>query len=148
MALRRIDVHQAYAALREEKGAVYLDVRTEEEFAQGHPDGALNVPVGHPNPATRVLEANPRFLDVARAVLPREVPVIIGCRTGPRAETAAQILAADGYRDVRWVYGGYVGMTDPFGNKLAPGWLESGLPVSRDQGEGFGYESLRKKAGL
>lgn len=148
MALRRIDVHQAHAALREENGAVYLDVRTEEEFALGHPLGALNVPVGRPNPATRILDANPQFLDVARAALSRTAPVIVGCRTGPRAEMAAQILASDGYHDVRWVYGGYVGMTDPAGRKLATGWLEAGLPVSRDDGEGFGYASLRRKAGL
>ena len=36
----RIDVKQARETLRNEKDAVYLDVRTAEEFAAGHPVGA------------------------------------------------------------------------------------------------------------
>jgi len=146
MPAQRIDVPQARAALQKEKGSVYLDVRTEEEFAAGHPEGAINIPIGTPNPVMQRLDPNPDFLAVARASVSSETPVIIGCRSGPRAEMAANLLAESGYADVRWVLGGFLGMVDPMGNVLAPGWRHLGLPESRETGEGVGYESLRKTA--
>ena len=144
----RIDVPQAHAALQENPRTVYLDVRTEQEFADGHPEGAINIPIGTPNPAQRRLEPNPDFLAVARAAIPGDVPVIVGCKAGPRAELAARVLAENGYEDVRWMLGGFEGMTDPMGNVVAPGWAQLGLPASRETGAGVGYASLRKKAGL
>jgi len=36
---------QTHQTLTENPDAVYLDVRTESEFAQGHPAGAINIPV-------------------------------------------------------------------------------------------------------
>jgi rhodanese-related sulfurtransferase len=144
----RIDVPQAHAALQEDPKAVYLDVRSEQEFAEGHPEGAINIPIGTPNPVQQRLEPNPDFLAVARAVIPAEIPVIVGCKAGPRAELAARVLAEHGYADVRWVLGGFHGMTDPMGNVVAPGWSQLELPSSRETGEGVGYGSLRRKAGL
>lgn len=145
MAPERIDVRQARDAL--EKDAVYIDVRTEEEFAEGHPDGAINVPIGTPNPHLLRLEANPDFLEVVRAAVPEHTDIVIGCRSGPRAEMAANLLTQSGYPKVRWILGGFHGITDAFGNVVAPGWRDLGYPVSRETGEGIGYGSLRKKAG-
>jgi len=122
-------------------------VRTEQEFAEGHPDGAINIPVGTPNPLMQRLDANPDFLDVVRASLPEHTPIVVGCKTGPRAEMAASLLAQSGYPRVRWILGGFHGMTDAQGNILAQGWRQLGLPESREAGEGVGYASLRKKAG-
>jgi len=147
MAPERIDVRQAREALQNESGAVYIDVRTEEEFAAGHPEGAINVPVGAPNPAQQRFELNPDFVDVVRASVSERTPVIVGCRAGPRAELAANLLTKSGYPKVRWVLGGFHGMSDAMGNIVAPGWQELGFPESRDAGEGVGYPSLRKKAG-
>jgi rhodanese-related sulfurtransferase len=148
MPPERIDVPAAHAALRKDPKAIYLDVRTEQEFAEGHPEGAINIPIGTPNPVLQRLEPNPDFLAVARKVVPPGGPVIVGCRSGPRAEMAARVLSENGYADVRWVLGGFHGLTGPAGDRVAPGWLELGLPVSRDAGEGVGYASLRKQAGL
>jgi rhodanese-related sulfurtransferase len=144
---RPIGVQEAHAALKEEAGAVYLDVRTEEEFDAGHPTLAINIPVGLANPATRMLEANPDFARVVKAVLPLTTPLLIGCRTGPRAVAAAQILAREGYTNLRWVQGGWAGITDPFGNMIAPGWVDAGLPTSVEPGDGA-YRDLCRKAGL
>jgi rhodanese-related sulfurtransferase len=147
MALERIDVRQARKVMETSKDAVYLDVRTEEEFAEGHPEGAINVPIGTPNPMMQRIDFNRDFLDVVRASVPLGAAVIVGCRAGPRAEMAANLLAQNGYPEVRWVLGGFHGVSDAMGNVLAPGWLELGFPVSREIGEGAGYASLRKKAG-
>ncbi len=147
MAPERIDVRQAREALEKESGSIYIDVRTEEEFAAGHPEGAINIPVGVPNPAQQRFDLNPDFVDVVRASVPERTPVIVGCRAGPRAELAANLLTQSGYPKVRWVLGGFHGMSDGMGNMVAPGWHELGLPESRDTGEGVGYRSLRKRAG-
>ena len=147
MGPERIDVKQARETLQNEKGAVYIDVRTEEEFAAGHPEGAINIPVGAPHPLLPRLDLNPDFLDVVRASVPEHTPILIGCRAGPRAEMAANLLTQSGYPKVRWVLGGFHGMTDAMGIVVAPGWRELGFPESREAGEGIGYPSLRKKAG-
>ena len=146
MAPERIDVKQAREALQTEKDAVYIDVRTEEEFAAGHPEGAINIPVGAPNPLQQRFDLNPDFVDVVRSSVPEHTPVIVGCRAGPRAEMAANLLTQSGYPKVRWVLGGFHGMTDAMGNVIAPGWRDLGFPESRDAGEGVGYRSLQKKA--
>ena len=147
MKPERIDVRQAWEFMKEEKDAVYLDVRTEEEFAEGHPEGAINVPIGTPNPMMQRFDPNPDFLDVVRASVPEHVPLIVGCKAGPRAELAANLLSQSGYPKVRWVLGGFHGMTDAFGNVLAPGWQHLGFPESRVPRDGASYSALRKKAG-
>ncbi|MGH9796669.1 MAG: rhodanese-like domain-containing protein, partial [Candidatus Polarisedimenticolia bacterium] len=123
-------------------------LRTEEEFAAGHPEGAINVPIGIANPALQRLEANPDFLAVTRAAAPEGTPLLVGCATGPRAQMAARLLTENGYTDVRWVLGGMHGITDPMGRVVAPGWTALGLPESREAGDGAAYRSLRRKAGL
>ena len=60
------------------KKLVIIDVRTEEEFAQGHIPGARLLPV-------QTLGQN---LDK----VPAEEPVLIVCRTGRRAEAAYQMI--------------------------------------------------------
>ena len=147
MPLDRIDVRQARKIMENDRGAVYLDVRTEAEFAEGHPEGAINVPIGTPNPMMQRMDFNPDFLDVVRASVPESAAVIVGCRAGPRAEMAARLLSQSGYHRVSWVLGGFHGMSDAMGNVMARGWLELGFPVSREIGEGTGYASLRMKAG-
>ena len=145
---QRITVPEARAAMERDPKTIYLDVRTEEEFADGHPARAINIPVGHANPVTRGFELNQDFATVAKAVLPLDTPLLVGCRTGPRAEAAAQILTGEGFSNVQWVFGGYAGITGPAGNRIAPGWLESGFPVTREAEPGEGYEDLKKKAGV
>ncbi len=147
MTSERIDVKQAREIMEKDKDAVYIDVRTEEEFAEGHPEGAINIPIGTPNPLMQRFDPNPDFLDVVRACVPEHTPIVVGCRAGPRAELAANLLSQSGYPKVRWVLGGFHGMTDALGNILAPGWRHLGFPESRDAGEGAGYSFLRKKAG-
>lgn len=147
MGPERIDVRQALEVMEKDRDAVYIDVRTEEEFAQGHPDKAINIPVGTPNPLMQRLDANPDFVEVVEACVPKQNSILIGCKTGPRAEMAAGLLARSGYENVRWVLGGFYGMTDPVGRVIAPGWRQLGYPESREVGEGVGYSSLKRKAG-
>ena len=85
---------------------VIVDVRPTNEFATGHVDGALNIPL--PELATRLEE------------LPRDATVVAYCR-GPycvMAATAVTQLRGAGHHALR-MEGGY------------PQWRDSGRPTSR-----------------
>lgn len=69
------------------EGAVLLDVRTPQEFADGHLEGAINVPV-------QVLE---RRLD---EVGPKDRPLVVYCRSGGRSATATSLLRSSGFTSV------------------------------------------------
>jgi rhodanese-related sulfurtransferase len=64
-------------------GATLLDVRSPEEFASGHVEGAVLLPVD---------ELEGRLSEVSRTA-----PVVVYCRSGGRSARAAQILSAAGY---------------------------------------------------
>ena len=62
MAIVQLTPLEAHQVLQLHPDAVYLDVRTEEEFAAGHPAGARNVPVVFFDPATHRPAPNPEFV--------------------------------------------------------------------------------------
>jgi len=88
---------------------------------------------------------NEDFVRVVEGHFPKEKKIIVGCQAGPRSNAAACLLEQAGYRDVSNVIGGFGGMRDSMGRMIAPGWADSGLPVSQDNGEGVSYESLSAK---
>lgn len=77
----RIEGREAWRRVREE-GALLVDVRTEEEFAEGHAEGARNIPLHEL--AHRMGELTP-----GRAV-------VLYCRSGVRSATAGTLLARQG----------------------------------------------------
>lgn len=77
-----------------------IDVRTPEEFSEGHIPGAVNISV----------QTLPERLDE----VPGDLPVVVYCRSGNRSATAAQILVENGYQPVYdlggikdWIAQGY-----------------------------------------
>ena len=60
-----------------------LDVRTPQEYAEGHVPGAVNVP--YDQLASRLAE------------VPKDKDVVLYCKSGRRAGIAADVLAANGY---------------------------------------------------
>jgi phage shock protein E len=68
-------------------GALLLDVRTVEEFAERHLDGAKNIPVG---------ELEKRLAEVGD----KNRTVVVYCRSGRRSETAKGILLKAGWKRV------------------------------------------------
>jgi rhodanese-related sulfurtransferase len=67
-------------------GALLLDVRSPEEFASGHVEGALNIPV----------QVLPRRLHEVRGGR-SDGTVVVYCRSGMRSASAARILRAAGF---------------------------------------------------
>ena len=123
MAIRQVTPAEAARELAATPSAVYLDVRTPEEFDAGHPAGARNVPVLLLDPATRRPRPNPEFLAVVQRHLASATPLLVGCQSGMRSQRACEMLAEASYTDLANVRGGFGGSED------TAGWKESGLPV-------------------
>lgn len=83
-----VDV-QAFKSLAEEQDIILLDVRTAEEYAEGHIEGAINIDQGQND-----------FMESAKAALPVDKTIAIYCRSGRRSASAAGRLAAEGYKCV------------------------------------------------
>ena len=130
----------------QDQGATYVDVRSSGEYAQGHPAGAVNVPLLEPDEHTGQMQPNPDFARVMRANFAADATLLIGCAVGGRSARAAAMLESFGFRDVANVKGGFSGLRDPFGRVVDPGWAEAGLPVEIDAPAGQRYEDLVAKA--
>ncbi|MGO9063027.1 MAG: rhodanese-like domain-containing protein [Candidatus Binataceae bacterium] len=146
MAIKQAEPPQAHDVLKANPDAIYLDVRTEAEFAQSHPAGAINIPVVFIKGPGQ-MEPNDEFLTVAEKVLPRDKKLVVGCLAGGRSQRACEILEQAGYGDLTNVRGGFGGARDQSGTVVVPGWRDAELPVSSEVGENS-YKSLRGKAGL
>ncbi len=81
----------------------FIDVRTAEEYSAGHATRAINIP----------LDELPKRYDR----LEKNEPVYIICETGRRSKEAADILSANGFKEVISITGG------------TAAWREAGLPI-------------------
>lgn len=82
-----------------------LDVRSPEEFKEGHVPGAVNVPYD---------QIAARLADV-----PKDKDVVLYCRSGRRAGIAAEVLQANGYTRLSHLEGDM------------NAWVEKGRPVEK-----------------
>lgn len=88
-------------------GAVVLDVRTPEEYREGHIKGSLNIP--HDQVGSRLAQLKTYKL------------IYIHCRSGARAAAAAQTLISAGFKNIVCINSS--GMND---------WIACGFPVERN----------------
>jgi rhodanese-related sulfurtransferase len=99
-----IDVATA-ASLRGRDDVVMLDVRTPEEYAQGHIPGITLIPLDQ--------------LSNRLAEVPKDKTLVVTCRSGNRSAQAAQLLRQQGYGNVHNMLGG-IGA-----------WQNAGYPVEK-----------------
>jgi len=144
MALKNIGPEQAREILDKEDGAVYIDVRTEPEFVNGHVPKAVNIPVVWPDAATRQMKPNPDFVKVVSAHFPKSKRIIVGCQAGGRSQFAGELLMQEGFEDVSNMQGGFGGARDPMGRVAVPGWSQLGFPVEMESPPDRSYSSLKK----
>ena len=142
MTFKRVSPGEALA-LVQERGYAYLDVRSVPEFDEGHPEGAYNAPLVHMSALGRA--PNAEFLPVVQKAFAKDAPLVLGCRTSARSEHAAALLEQAGYTKVIVMGGGFAGQHDPLG-RPEPGWLELGLPTSREALEGRSWDELRTRS--
>ena len=102
-----VDV-KGFAALMNDPDVVVLDVRTADEFKEGHLVGALNIN-----------QAENDFMEKAKTALATGKTIAVYCRSGRRSASAAGRLAAEGYKAVN-LKGGILA------------WKESKMPITTD----------------
>ena len=137
-----VDPKSAFERMKAAPKAIYLDVRTVEEYEQGHPTGAWNIPIMHAT--SRGMAPNPDFQAVAARVLPKDAFIAVGCKSGQRSRMACEVLADMGHDRERLVNvaGGFHGKTDPFGRMTTPGWQACGLPSTTEPTAGRTWKDL------
>jgi L-ascorbate metabolism protein UlaG (beta-lactamase superfamily)/rhodanese-related sulfurtransferase len=101
------------AMLNDDKTAQLVDVRTPDEYAEGHLPGAVNIDWYADD-----------FLEKAQSLLELSHPVLVYCRSGKRSAEAASKLGKAGF-EVSNLQGGYLA------------WTEAGKPVSMYEVERF-----------
>jgi rhodanese-related sulfurtransferase len=146
MAIKQQVSPEAYATLQANPDALYLDVRTEGEFAAGHAAGAINILVMVAKGPGQ-MQMNLDFVEVAEKVIPRGKKLVVGCMVGGRSQRACEMLEEAGFIDLINVVGGFGGQRDASGKVVVVGWKDAGLPVTTELGE-VTYAALRTKAGV
>jgi rhodanese-related sulfurtransferase len=100
-----VSVQQASDLIKAKPGLVILDVRTPQEYGEGHLKGSILIPVEEL--ASRLGE------------LSKEKELLIYCRTGNRSRTAVNTLTAAGYRKMFHM------------NEGISAWLQQGYSVEK-----------------
>ena len=93
--------------LLNQSGTLVIDVRDEKEYAAGHLPRARNVPLNDLEKKAAELQ---KF---------REKPVIVTCRSGPRAGAATRVLKRAGFSNVYVLKGGVAA------------WQQASLPLEK-----------------
>lgn len=94
--------------IKANKAGLILDVRTPEEYAEGHVPGAINIPYDH---------LGLRHTEIAAH---KDKDIVLYCRSGRRVGIAASTLETMGFKKLQHLAGDM------------GGWLSNGnLPVKR-----------------
>ena len=89
------------------QNAVVLDVRTDDEYKQGHIINSLHIPVGLLASRINELESH------------KSQPLVVVCRTGQRSTQACSILRKQGFESLHGLAGGIVA------------WQSANLPLAK-----------------
>ena len=81
------DINEGLKTFRTTEGAVLLDVRTNEEYAERKIEGSINLPLQEIQKITSV-------------VPDKNTPVFLHCRSGKSSGKAQKILSSMGYTKV------------------------------------------------
>jgi rhodanese-related sulfurtransferase len=105
--------------------ALVLDVRTQQEFEEGHVLDAVNIPLG--------------FLDARTSEIQnyKSLPVILVCQSGNRSAQAAAVLKKQGFTNLNNMEGGMLA------------WKNANLPVTTKATKlksGKGLKTAKKQA--
>lgn len=98
---------EEYAIAIEDTAIVRLDVRTAEEYADGHIANTINIDV-----------LKDDFESKANAALPKDKVIAVNCRSGKRSKNAARILVKNGFKVIELD----AGYND---------WVAKGMPVTK-----------------
>lgn len=103
---KHVDAEGAAKLISEGK-VVIVDVRSKEEFGDGHLKGALNIDI---------LESD---FEAKLGKLDKNKPVLVHCQAGGRSTRSLPVFEKLGFTQVFHLDGGY------------GGWVEAGKPVDK-----------------
>ncbi len=86
------DINVGVRDFRSTAGAVLLDVRSLEEYSEGHIEGSTNIPLQSIEQAERVIKN-------------KDTPLFVHCRSGGRSAQATSVLKRMGYTKVEDIGG-------------------------------------------
>ena len=86
------DINTGVAEYETNDGAVLLDVRTAEEYRDGHIDGSVNIPLD-------------RISSVENIVKDKSTPIYVYCLSGGRSGLAVSYLNQISYSNVKNIGG-------------------------------------------
>lgn len=84
----KINCAEMKEIMEKDGNARLIDVRTEEEYNEGHLDGAMNIPVDNIESIQAMSSVN------------LDTPIIVYCRSGQRSARAEEELKSYGYSKV------------------------------------------------
>ncbi len=105
-SLKFLSVHELKRRLDRGEDLLVLDVRSEDEWQEGHIENAQHIYVG--------------YLPEKLKEVPADRPIAVICSVGNRTSIAASVLLRAGYTDVFNLIGGMTA------------WTASGFPVTTD----------------
>lgn len=105
--ITHVNAKEAAAVIKTGKVKI-IDVRTANEFAKGHIDGAKNIDI---------LEEKTFEPDLA--ALDKNQPVLVHCESGGRSTRSLKVFEKLGFKDVTHLDGGF------------RAWQSAGLPVKK-----------------
>ena len=84
---KTVEINKEVNRCRTTKGAILIDVRTEEEYRSGHIGGSRNIPLDKIRNAENLLHD-------------KSAPLFVYCQSGVRSRTAVSKLRKMGYTEV------------------------------------------------
>jgi rhodanese-related sulfurtransferase len=89
-----VTTDEAKKMIRNKEINYVIDVRTNEEYKQGHYNRALNIPV------TEMTNANLKNIS-------KDSSILVYCKTGKRSRIASEKMREKGYKNVYYITGSY-----------------------------------------
>ena len=104
---KEVNSKEVSVLLQKDPNVVVLDVRTADEFKEGHIKGAINIDIRADDAFARIDKLN------------HKVDYIVYCRTHHRSGLAVEHMIQSGFKKVYQLMDGF------------PGWLENKFPVQK-----------------
>jgi len=90
--LKQPDINQGVKEFKQREDAILLDVRTPQEYREGHIPGSTNVPLQQLDKISAVTEN-------------KDVPMFVYCHSGARSRQATAMLQHMGYSNANNIGG-------------------------------------------
>lgn len=89
---KRADINAGVDAFQNTPDAILLDVRTKEEYKDGHIEGSINIPLQS-------------IYSVQTLITDFDKPIFVHCLSGARSAQATSVLKSMGYTNVENIGG-------------------------------------------